>query len=140
MPAISRWELQALANEKAADAELLFRHGRFSNTYYLFGYSVEIALKACVAKLFVADALPDRQTVNRIFTHNLEDLMRLTGLGSELEAQARRSPEFDGSWTIVVQWSEQARYMMTDEPKCSELRNAVLDEYHGVLQWLTNHW
>jgi len=50
MSAISRDQLRLLAQEKIDDANLLFDHGRFSNAYYLYGYAVEFALKARIAK------------------------------------------------------------------------------------------
>jgi hypothetical protein len=52
--------LKALAQAKLDDAILLFDNKRYSNAYYLAGYAIELALKACIAKQFVADTIPDK--------------------------------------------------------------------------------
>ena len=49
---LQRTELQAIANAKLQDAELLFQNGRHSNAYYLFGYAAEIAIKSRISRLF----------------------------------------------------------------------------------------
>ena len=48
---MNRADLQKLAEERLADAELLLANGRFGGAYYLSGYVVECALKACIAQL-----------------------------------------------------------------------------------------
>ena len=45
------------------------------------GYSIECALKACVAKLVKRHDFPEKGFANDAFTHDLEKLIRLTGLG-----------------------------------------------------------
>jgi hypothetical protein len=57
---LKRTDLQALARAKFNDAELLFQHGRFSNAYYLAGYTIEIGLKACIAAQVSAETIPDK--------------------------------------------------------------------------------
>ena len=47
---MNRSSLQNLANERIKDAEALLMAGRWSGAYYLAGYAVECALKACFAK------------------------------------------------------------------------------------------
>lgn len=42
----SRLDLRANAQAKLDDAVMLCKTGRYSNAYYLAGYSVEIGLKA----------------------------------------------------------------------------------------------
>lgn len=65
---MDRSELQRLAQERLADSEALFAAGRFSGAYYLAGYVIECALKACVAKLTVPESFPDRELA-RIVCH-----------------------------------------------------------------------
>lgn len=140
MPAISRTQLQLMAQAKADDADLLFGNGRYSNAYYLFGYSVEIGLKACIARQFVADAFPDKDLVKKIYIHNLSDLVRLAGLQAALDMDRQASAPFKSAWAVVSAWTEEARYEMIDEATCSAMREAVLDEQNGVLSWLKRHW
>src|SRR5512134_2472941 len=95
---LSRFDLQSVAEAKLADAILLFNNQRFSNAYYLAGYAVEIALKACIARHIVAETIPERSFVNEIFRHDLRRLAGLAGLASELKNREVRDPAFAANW------------------------------------------
>ena len=45
---MNRSELQRLSNERIEDAQALLAASRWAGAYYLAGYAVECALKACV--------------------------------------------------------------------------------------------
>lgn len=140
MAQLTRAILQRLAEEKAADAELLFANGRWSNAYYLFGYAVEIGLKAVAAQQFVQHAIPDKRLVNDLYTHKLRELVGVAGLaGARLEEQ-RRDPDFADHWDVVLNWSEEARYTEKSEVDARAMRAAVLDADHGVMRWVRQHW
>ena len=47
-----RSDFQKLAEDRIADAGALFEAHRYDAAYYLAGYAVECALKACIAKRF----------------------------------------------------------------------------------------
>jgi hypothetical protein len=47
---IYRRDFKSLADLRIEDARLLLRSGRQQGAYYLCGYAVECALKACIAK------------------------------------------------------------------------------------------
>jgi HEPN domain-containing protein len=47
---VNRAEFQRLAETRIADARALFEAGRNDAAFYLAGYAVECALKACIAK------------------------------------------------------------------------------------------
>lgn len=76
---LDRHTLRQLAEEKAADASLLLEHGRWSNGYYLFGYAIELGLKAAISRAFRAEVIPDRKLVEALHTHRLEDLLGFPG-------------------------------------------------------------
>ena len=57
---MNRIDLQNLANERIAEAKILFDAGKWSGAYYLAGYAVECGLKACIAKLTKPDEFPDK--------------------------------------------------------------------------------
>ncbi len=48
--AMNRSDLQNLATIRLRDAEVLLDNGRYDGAYYLLGYVIECALKACIAK------------------------------------------------------------------------------------------
>jgi hypothetical protein len=47
---MNRFDLQKMAEERVADAAALLDAGRFQAAYYLCGYAIECALKACIAR------------------------------------------------------------------------------------------
>ena len=51
---MKRNELQELASERLKEAQALLGAGFWSGAYYLSGYSIEFALKACIARQFQA--------------------------------------------------------------------------------------
>lgn len=136
----SRLELREMALSKRADAELLFAHGRYSSAYYLYGYSIEFGLKACIARRFVAETIPDRKFVNAIYVHDLDKLASLAGLIQDLQNARAGRGEFYANWTIVAQWSEGARYEIITRERAEVLRDAIENPDDGILPWLTRHW
>jgi len=136
----SRDSFQRLSQEKIDDAVLLLEHKRFSNAYYLAGYAIETGLKAALCKEFLAECLPDRKFVQSVHTHDLQALMKLTGLTQALDQSMRHDPDLASKWSTVLQWSEVSRYEMVDGLKAVEMIKAVADPTHGVLQWLKQHW
>ena len=139
MSAISRDQLRLRAQEKIDDANLLFDHGRYSNAFYLYGYGVEFALKARIAKRFLQDAIPDRAVVRDVFVHDIEKLIRVADLIEELKAE-RQSYGFGINWATVTTWSEESRYESVGVVRATAMRHAVTDAQEGVFQWLTRFW
>jgi hypothetical protein len=137
---LHRTDLQAIAKAKYADAELLFRNRRYSNSYYLFGYAVEIALKARIARAFLPETLPDKRFVSDIFQHDLTKLVGLAGLTGELSEKRKGSQLFDGHWATVASWSEQSRYDMVDAFLATAMKEAMTDQAEGIFAWLQTHW
>ena len=65
---MNRADLQRLARERIADAKVLLRARRWSAAYYLSGYAVECAIKACIARLTRAEEFPDKSFVDKCWT------------------------------------------------------------------------
>lgn len=57
--ALARSDLQRLAETRLREARTLFEAGHYAGAYYLAGYVVELSLKACIAKQFKAEVIPD---------------------------------------------------------------------------------
>lgn len=47
---MKRQDLRELALLRLKEAQVLFANGCWSGAYYLAGYAIECALKACIAK------------------------------------------------------------------------------------------
>jgi hypothetical protein len=100
MAALPRTTLQHLAVAKVEDARLLFANQRYSNSYYLYGYGIELGLKACIARQMIAETVPDKAVLRGFLDHEIGKLVGLAGLSELLRAE-RDNAEFDVRWSIV---------------------------------------
>jgi HEPN domain-containing protein len=138
---LNRATLQSLARIRLADAQALFAAGRFGATYYLAGYVVECALKACIAKGTAQYDFPDRKLAEQSWTHSLGDLVAVAGLRADLDAARRADPNFEDHWATVVQWSEHFRYHEgITQQDVREILEALTDPLYGVLRWVQPYW
>ena len=122
------------------EARHLLQGGHASGAYYLAGYSVECAIKACIARKTERYEFPDLRTVSASYTHDLEKLIKVAGLSSRLESDAQVEPGFAVNWRTVKDWSEQSRYEVRPLAEAENLVSAIGDPRHGVLKWLRQHW
>jgi len=136
---VRKAELEQLALAKVEDANLLYEHERYSNAYYLYGYGVELALKAVIANRFRAAEIPSKKLVLGVYTHNLEKLVEWAELRADLE-EARKDNEFEANWDIVKRWSEQSRYMTISYVQATMLGAAIEEPHKGVMSWVQSHW
>ncbi len=138
---MDRTRLQQLAEIRLKDAEVLLSDGRWQAAYYLLGYSIEGALKACVAKQFKEYEVPDKKLVNSFYTHRLDELLTISGVKSELENQTRRDVNFALNWNLVRDWTEAARYDLdVAEASARNMHEAVTHAASGILPWLRTQW
>jgi HEPN domain len=139
---VKRAEFRAVALARLLDAQALLRSGRYAGAYYLAGYAVECALKACIARQFHQSDIPRKGLVDRIYVHDLVKLVDLAPLlKDELDQQLASDPVFDVYWSSAVRWSEQTRYLAgSTRSEAADLLEAIANAEHGVLQWLKQHW
>jgi hypothetical protein len=109
-PPLTRATLRKLADARVADAQVLLKGRRYAAAYYLCGYGVECAFKACVARTSNRGDFPDLSKVRDSYTHDLSRLVRVAGLESSLAAEEKSDPQFQRYWLAVRVWSEQSRY------------------------------
>lgn len=137
---MNRTDLQELAELRIKEAGALLQASLYDGAYYLTGYAVECALKACIAKQTREHDFPDRAVVNKSYTHNLAELVGVAGLKPELERRIVQDAAFEVNWSLVKDWSEEARYQRHTERKARDYFNAVVDTQTGVMTWLKDHW
>jgi HEPN domain-containing protein len=136
---LNRTDFQNLALTRLKDAEVLLSNNQYSGAYYLSGYVIECALKACIAKNTQAFDFPDKNTVIESYTHNLEKLIKVGRLNEELKSRSN-IPDFESYWSVVKVWSKESRYVNHTEQEARDFYLATTDPNHGVLQWLQQHW
>jgi hypothetical protein len=137
---LTRLDLQRLAQVRLEDAVLLLRFNRPSSAYYLAGYAIEFALKACISRQVQGDTIPPKSFINAIYSHDPDDLLSLSGLRPQFEEAIKADAQLAAFWAIVNNWSETSRYEEWDATTAANLLGAVGDPAHGVLQWLKQHW
>jgi hypothetical protein len=137
---MNRTELQQLAEDRAIDAQVLLNSGRWAGAYYLAGYAIECGLKACIAKRTGQHDYPDKDFVNKCYTHKIETLVTLCGLDSERISEAGANPIFGANWLILKDWDEKSRYRQWTESQSRRMVEAVADASNGVLPWIRARW
>ncbi|MDQ2843404.1 MAG: HEPN domain-containing protein [Acidobacteriota bacterium] len=137
---MNRRDLRTLSGIRLAEANALLAAGFPDGAYYLSGYAVECALKACIAKGTQRYDFPDKKSVDASYTHNLKDLIRVANLELARLEEARTNPEFRNNWDVVQQWSEHSRYRRHDPGMAEALLKAVTGRKHGVMPWIKRHW
>jgi hypothetical protein len=136
---MNRDELQRLSEDRIEDAKALLAAERWSAAFYMSGYSIECALKACVAKQIKQFDFPDKAFLSDLYIHDLSKLLKKAGLEKERQAKEAESPDFKNYWKVVTSWSEQSRYETRSEAEARDLLLAIGDE-EGVLSWVKQHW
>ena len=129
-----------LANLRLKEARVLLDAHCWDGAYYLAGYAVECALKACIARQTERRDFPDRARVNDSYTHDLSKLAALAGLDGPLRQAVAANPELSDNWRTVKEWWELSRYERTSQVQAETLVNAVGSREHGFLRWLRRHW
>lgn len=137
---LTKKELENLAQVRLDDSIFLLSVNRCSSAYYLAGYAVELALKACIAKLVQTDTIPDKAFILATYTHKFKDLLATAGLLPEFQEAIKNDPDFAANWAIASQWSEESRYQLWDPIAAANMINAIADPQNGVFQWVKARW
>ncbi len=123
------------------EAKVLFKYKQYCGAYYLLGYSMELALKACYCKGVKAGTFPIKEAVAKLYSHNLENLLDVSGLKLEHSNEQKKYPKFSANWLVVKDWSETSRYDKDIKKKDVEsLMKAITDGKSGVFNWVKKLW
>jgi HEPN domain-containing protein len=137
---VDRREFQQLSNVRLKEARALLKIGLSDGAYYLAGYAVEFALKACIAKGTRRYEFPDKGRVVSSYSHVLKELVGVARLEGARRDRARTDPDFETNWNIARLWSEESRYKRHTMESAEELIKAVGENHHGVIAWIKLHW
>lgn len=134
-----RTELQKLAELRVQEARLLADSGKEQGAYYLAGFAIECALKACIAKKTRRHQFPlGRPYVDEVYKHKLPGLLRVAALEKQLDQEMKRNPGLASKWGVVKDWDVDRRYELKGL-KGTDMVSAVTGP-DGVLQWIKQHW
>src|SRR5260370_20629525 len=100
---VNRTYLQQLADVRIEEARALLTLGvpLPDGAYYLAGYAVECALKACIARRYAEHDWPEKQFVADSHTHNIMALVKLAGLEPERAVDATANVALGANWQVV---------------------------------------
>ena len=122
------------------EAAALLAQQKWDGAYYLAGYAVECALKACIAKRTNQYDFPDKRFAERCFTHDFERLPECANPDGMLEMDIKADPILSRHWKNVLLWEEASRYERKTQNDAEMLYNSIIDPAHGVLPWLKRNW
>jgi hypothetical protein len=139
---MNRTDFHKLAEIRIKEAKVLLDRKCYEGAFYLAGYAVEFALKACIAKRTQAHDFPPKpQVVRDFYQHDIESLANLAGLRFQLKRRQQSVIQFKLNWDQVIGWSEEKRYEThIDSKSASALGRAITDSRNGVLVWLKKYW
>ena|SRR5690606_7563277 len=139
---MTREEFKNIAEIRIREAQVLLDQGLNSGAYYLAGYALECAIKACLSKQILQHNIPEKKFILDIYTHDLQKLIRFDDelSASFTERKQLADNDFITNWSIVKDWSEQSRYKTYNENEAKELIEAITKEERGILPWIQQYW
>ena len=137
---MNRNDLKVIVEIGLKESKALLDQKHYDGAYYLAGYAVECALKACIAKQTKRYDFPNKTIVRDSYTHDLKQLIRVAELQGILEVEMVRDADFAVNWAIVKDWSSASRYELHEATLAKSLYDAVTNKKHGVFRWLKRHW
>ena len=132
--------MQQLAQERVEEAALLLVATKYSGAYYLTGYALEFALKACIARRTNQHDFYDKEIAKECFTHRPDVLVKVAGLRPQLDTDMAASLDLSVNRRTACNWTEASRYEFHTKLQAEELFQAITNPTHGVLSWVRSHW
>ncbi len=134
-------DLEALVGIRVIEAKVLLENHNYQGAYYLLGYALECAIKACIAKQVQQYDFPNKDLAQKSHQHKLTDLVGVAGLKQRLKKQEQADSSFQLNWAVAKDWAVESRYEKSiEKTKAHDLYEAVTDEHSGVLVWLKKYW
>ena len=138
---MNRSQLQEVSRLRQKEAAALIKAGCFAGAYYLLGFSIETALKACIARKVNRHDFPDKDFAIKAFSHSPEDLLRVAGLELQLKADMQSNPALQLNWAVAKDWKVSSRYEVNfSELDVKEFYSACTARKNGVLPWIRTRW
>lgn len=138
---INRQQLQELSRVRRREAASLLKARHYPGAYYLLGYSVECALKACIAKQAKKYEFPNKEFAIGVYTHNLQKLLELASLERELAKDMKANRVLALNWAVVKDWNEHFRYSsFISSADARDFYSACTSRKNGLLSWIRARW
>ncbi len=141
---MNRRSFQKLAGARLLDAKALLKAKRYDAAYYVAGYAIECALKACIAKRTRLYDFPPKDGRD-FYVHEIEKLLKLADIEGAFWDDLGKVEKLAEYWDTVKDWKPGDRRYDLREAKeaataAKALLSAIEDRQHGVLQCLSRYW
>jgi AbiV family abortive infection protein len=138
---LNRNILQTLAESRLEEARILLANNQWTGAYYLTGLAVECALKACLARAVKEHDYPDKNFVNGMYQHNLQNLVALdAALLANLQTDMVLDSRLEANWKTVKDRNNEKRYDVINEQEAKGLYDAITETGSGVMLWIRGRW
>jgi len=138
---LNREKLQLLTDGRLKEAGVLLERECWTGAYYMTGLAVECALKAYLARAVQQYDFPDKNFVNRAYTHKLKELIQLDpALWEELQREISADEKLRSNWDTVLLWNDENRYELVEAPHAKSLYVATTEPGSGVIEWIRRRW
>jgi len=138
---VNRRDFQELSKMRRREAQALLAGRFFHGAYYLSGYALECALKACIAKQTKLHQFPDKKLAQDAHQHDLAKLLQLSGLQPEFDKELKTNAALQLNWAIAKDWSEASRYKRSlTQAEARDLYSACTARRNGLLSWISRRW
>src|ERR1700722_1063936 len=123
-------ELKNLCTDRLEDAKTLFKACRYEGGFYICGYVVEVGLKMRICRALGWQGYPNTKKEFENFssfkTHNLEVLLHLSGIETEIKEK------FFSEWSVVTSWEPEIRY--SSQKKTAQVVELMLTSSETLLK------
>lgn len=137
---MNRIGFQEITETRLRESKALLDAGFPDGAYYLAGYSIECALKACIAKRTQLHDFPEKKLVNDSHTHDIGKLLQLAELKADFDLQIEVDPSMKSKLDTVQEWNESSRYQKKSQIDAESLLEAIEDADGGFLPWIRQRW
>jgi HEPN domain-containing protein len=136
---MNRIDFQKVAETRLQESKALLAAGFPEGAYYLAGYAVECALKACISKRTQEHDFPEKES-DKYYSHDLEKLLGFAKLKDDFYQALRANPAMNANWIIAKNWAETSRYQRKTAADAAGLLKAIEDQTGGLLPWVQKRW
>jgi hypothetical protein len=138
---MNREDFQHLAEDHLRHAKVLLEAGLYSGAYYMCGYVVECALKACICRRTNQfDFYPNPNDAKDAWSHDFKKLIRVSDLEGGFNAAREKDKDLDVNWKSVEGWKPESRYESRGQQEAQTIFEAISDPDHGVLSCIRQYW
>ena len=133
-------DLKLLAETRLAESKLLFENNYLEGACYLAFYSIEIGFKASFCKILNIEKYPEN--IQGLKTHNLQDLLLLSGLKMSFEDSCKSDIMLDASWkslSLEGKWNETYRYIPIGSKNEGNMM-ILFTEIEYLFNWIRSKW